>query len=220
MIKWLAAIAFLSLNTYIYYFMANEAVIPPRDTFTSFPLQVGEWRCPKNEPLPSDVLQNLGATDTLVCEYHRDGDPFPLGLYIGYHATQVREEGGGSNENSIHPPAHCLPGSGWDIIDSRTVPLALPGIGDPNARAKRLVIAKGTARQLVYYWYQMQGRSVAEDWEKVLFVGYDRARGGRTDGALVRFTLPFERDPSDAVDAELLAFAKQITPLLTRYVPN
>ena len=220
MSKWIIAIAFLLLNTYIYYFMAHDPVIPPRDTFASFPLRVGEWRCSMNEKLPAEVRENLGATDTLVCTYHRDADRSTIGLYIGYHATQVREEGGGAAENAIHPPAHCLPGSGWDIIDSRTVPLTLAGIDDPNARAKRLVIAKGKDRQLVYYWYQMQGRAVAEDWQKVIFVGYDRAKSGRTDGALVRFTLPFTREPSDAVDGELLGFAEQISPLLPRYVPN
>ena len=33
---------------------------------------------------------------------------------------------------------------------------------------KRLLIAKGDARQLVYYWYQQQGRVIAEDSYVVL----------------------------------------------------
>ena len=100
-----------------------QAVIPARETFAAFPLQIGDWRCPINEKLPNDVRENLGATDTLLCQYHRANQPGMIGVYIGYHATQVREEGGGAGENAIHPPAHCLPGSGWDIVDSRTVPL-------------------------------------------------------------------------------------------------
>jgi EpsI family protein len=220
MIKLLVAIAFLGLNVYTYHFMAKSAVVPPRETFASFPLRIGDWSCSENEPLDAAVRANLGATDTLICQYLRDGPPRMIGLYIGYHATQVREEGGGSGENSIHPPAHCLPGSGWDIIKSQTVPLEIEGLSDPNGKAKRLIIAKGAARQLVYYWYQMGGRVVAEDWQKILYVGYDRATRGRTDGALVRFTLSFGRGGDEAVEQEFHEFAQHVVPLLSRFVPN
>lgn len=220
MSKLIVAIAFLVLNVYTYHFLARRAVLPPRDDFAAFPLEIDDWRCARNEPLDPDVIENLGATDTLVCNYVRSDYTSAIGLYIGYHATQIREEGGGAGENSIHPPAHCLPGSGWDIIDSRSVPIDLPGLTDPNGTAKRLIIAKGDQRQLVYYWYQMGGRVVSEDWQKILFVGYDRARRGRTDGALVRFTMGFGRSGDEAAETKLRDFARRVVPMLPQYVPN
>jgi EpsI family protein len=211
----------LALNAYVYNFMARVREAGARE-LRSFPLQIDDWRCGRNEPLDPKVKVNLGATDTLICTYVNRAHRTDIGVYVGYHATQIREEGGGDFENSIHPPAHCLPGSGWDIVDSRTVPLDFPGITDSTARAKRLVIAKGDDRQLVYYWYQMQGRHVAEDWQKILYVGYERAHSGRTDGALVRFTMPLTRHDDATVDPEqeLLAFAERIAPMLPAYVPN
>ena len=222
MTKLIVAIGFLALNVYIYHFMARQAVIPPRESFTSFPMQFDEWHCGRNVPLDPGVLLNLGATDTLQCQYLRADHTRSIELYIGYHATQIREEGGGNEgTNSIHPPAHCLPGSGWDIIDSRTVPIDLPGLTQPDGKAKRLVIAKGSLRQLVYYWYQMGGRVVSEDYQKILFVGYDRATRGRTDGALVRFTTPLGREgDEEVVDAQLRDFARRVVPLLPRFVPS
>ena len=219
MTKLIVAIAFLALNVYTYHFMARKAVIPPRETFESFPLEIDRWHCARNQPLDPGVKENLGATDTLICDYIEDADPALIGVYVGYHATQVREEGGGSGENSIHPPAHCLPGSGWDIIESSTVPLSFPGVSDPNARAKRLVIAKGQARQLVYYWYQMQGRFIAEDWQKILYVGWDRATHGRTDGALVRFSIPLRAGDDEAAENAFRDLAPRILGILSRYVP-
>ena len=222
MTKVIAAVAFLALNFYVYNFMARHPVIPERESFTAFPLEIDDWRCGINEPLDEKIRENLGATDTLICNYVNRADGTDIGVYVGYHATQIREEGGGDRENSIHPPAHCLPGSGWDIVDSKTIPIHFPGVTDDTARAKRLVIAKGQTRQLVYYWYQMQGRHVAEDWQKILYVGYERAHSGRTDGALVRFTVPLTRREGVEVDPEqeLLAFAARITPMLPAYVPN
>jgi EpsI family protein len=220
MTKLIVAIAFLALNVYIYHFMAREKVVPPRETFASFPKDIDRWRCARNVPLDPGVLENLGATDTFLCDYLHPDKPNAIGLYIGYHATQIREEGGGEGENSIHPPAHCLPGSGWDIIDSRTIPIDLPGLTQPDGMAKRLIIAKGDVRQLVVYWYQMGGRVVSEDYQKILFVGYDRATRGRTDGALVRFTLPMWHRDDRAAEAEFREFARRIVPLLPRFVPS
>ena len=220
MIKLAVALVFLALNFYTYNFMARKAVIPDRITFATFPLKLGDWKCAEKESIEPAVLKNLGATDYLICEFERP-DYLPVGLYVGYHATQIREEGGGSGENSIHPPAHCLPGSGWDIIDSRSVPVDLPGLPQANAKAKRLVIARGEARQLVYYWYQTQGQVIAEDWQKILLVGYDRATRGRTDGALVRFTIPLHRDDNEQrAESSFQDLARQILPLLHDYIPE
>ena len=219
MMKTLVAIAFLALNAYIYYWMAREPVIPPRESFASFPLVMEDWRCGKREYITADVLRNLGATDYLICEYTRDEGADRVALYIGYHATQIREEGGGSGENSIHPPAHCLPGSGWDIIANQTVTLDLPGLPEQGARAKRLVIAKGEARQLVYYWYQSAGRVIAEDWKKILYVGWDRATRGRTDGSLVRFSIPIYRGDDERAERAFRELAPHVVADLGRYVP-
>jgi len=218
--KLIVALAFLGLNVYIYHYLARERVVPPRETFASFPMEFDGWRCGRNVPLDPDVLENLGATDTFVCDYIRADHLSSIDVYIGYHATQIREEGGGEGENSIHPPAHCLPGSGWDIVDSRTVPIDLPGLTQPDGKAKRLIIAKGDVRQLVYYWYQMGGRVVSEDYQKILYVGYDRATRGRTDGALVRFTLPLWHRDDRAAEDEFREFARRIVPLLPRFVPS
>ena len=143
-----------------------------------------------------------------------------MNFYVGYHATQIREEGGGSHENAIHPPAHCLPGSGWDIIASSTVALDLPGMpgGGPH-HVKRLVVAKGDFRQLVYYWYQSRGRVIAEDWQKIIYVGWDRATRQRTDGSLVRFMVPIHRGDDERAEQAFRDLATQIVSELSAYVP-
>jgi EpsI family protein len=220
MTKLVVAIAFLGLNFYVYNYFANDPVIPPRTTFEQFPLELpNDWTCAP-ETMEADVLANLGVTDYLLCTYKQAGTGSVVGAYIGYHQTQVREEGGGSKENSIHPPAHCLPGSGWDIIRNESVPLDLPGLPQTSANVKRLLIAKGQARQLVYYWYQSRGRVIAEDWQKIFYVGYDRATRGRTDGALVRFSLPVYRDNEAAAEDAFRSLAPEVLRRLPDFVPN
>jgi EpsI family protein len=141
-------------------------------------------------------------------------------LYIGYHETQIRHEGGGAYENSIHPPKHCLPGSGWEIIGEEKVLLDVAGLPQRPALVNRLVIAKGEARQLVYYWYQTQGRVIAEDWAKIAYLSWDRARRHRTDGSLIRFTAEIQHKDEQRAESEILQLASLVVPRLGPYVPN
>jgi len=224
-VKLAAALGFLLLDLYVYHFFATQAVIPPRESFAAFPFEQGTWSCARAERMGDDVERNLGVSDYHLCDWSRrpDGASAPdaiANVYVGYHATQVREQGGGAAENSIHPPAHCLPGSGWDIIASRSVALDLPGLPGGPAPVKRLVIASGAARQLVYYWYQGNGRVVAEDWQKILYVGLDRATRGRTDAALVRFTVPILAGDESAAEAVFRDLAPRIVAELPAYVPD
>ena len=220
MIKLAVALAFLGLNFYTYHFLATSAVIPQRQEFSEFPIDFGDWKCSERIDMGKDVEANLGVTDYLLCDFEREDPRGIIGVYLGYHARQVREEGGGSGENSIHPPAHCLPGSGWDLIRVETVELDLPGLPQRPATVKRLLIAKGEARQLVYYWYQQQGRVIAEDWQKIVWVGIDRALHNRTDGTLVRFTIPIRRGEEEKAEEKFRELAPQIVARFPGFLPD
>jgi EpsI family protein len=220
--RFAVALGFLALNFYTYHYLATQEVRPERRSLTAFPLRLGDWRCNHPEVLDPEVEGNLGVSDYLVCVFERTTDRAEIAVYVGYHAAQVRREGGGAGkENMIHPPAHCLPGSGWDIIDSRRVALDLAGLPGGNADVNRLVIAKGEARQLVYYWYQERGRVIARDWQKIVDLFWDRATRSRTDGALVRFSAPIPaRGDAEEAERKLLDLAGHIVSQLPAYVPN
>lgn len=220
MIKLCVGLAFLGFNFYTYHYLATHPVFPDREHFEDFPDQLGNWSCPELQKMDDKTLANLGVSDYLLCNFKNPEFGGIVGVYVGYHASQIREEGGGPGGNPIHPPAHCLPGSGWDIIDSRLVELDMPGLPRAPAAVRRLVIARGSDRQLTYYWYQSRGRVVSEDWKKILYVGFDRAFRNRTDGSLVRFTVPILRNDEAAAEASFYSLAPKILKLLPAYVPE
>jgi EpsI family protein len=218
MLKALVAFVFLGLNFYIYNYFATAEIHPSRQHFESFPLKLGDWSCPRHDAMPKEIIDNLGVTDYWICEYRNPNEPLPVGVYLGYHASQVGTEDGG--ETRIHPPAHCLPGAGWNIIAADDVMLDIPGLPGGPQEVRRVIIAKGEARQLVYYWYQERGRVIADDSKKLVALFWDRARKSRTDGALIRFTLPVVRGDEAQADEAFRSLAAQIVPLLPAYVPN
>ncbi len=220
MTRYLVAAAFLGLNLYVYHGLATGEVVPERQRFEAFPDALGAWRCAGREALEAPVVRNLGVTDYLLCNFVRNEPRALVNLYVGYHATQVRREGGGAGENAIHPPKHCLPGSGWDIVGARQLEVDMPGMPERPARIKRFVIAKGPARQAVYYWYHSRGRVIAEDWRKIVDLFWDRATRGRTDGALVRFTIPLGSGGEAAADRAFEEFAPRVVARLSAFVPE
>ena len=86
---------------------------------------------------------------------------------------------------------------------------------------KRLLIAKGRrSASSSTTGTSQQGRVIAEDWQKIVCVGIDRALYGRTDGALVRFTIPIRRDGEAAADAEFRDLAPQLVAQFPGYLPD
>ena len=219
MTKLSVALMFLALNFYIYRYLATSEVIPERTSFAQFPLNLGDWSCRGRESMGPEIEHRLGVTDYLLCTYSRGPKSTPVGVYAGYHASQIRKEGGG-NETLIHPPAHCLPGSGWDIIAATTVRLDIPGLPNAPAEVNRLIIAKGEERELVYYWYQERGRVIAQDWMKIIDLFWSRATIHRTDGSLIRFTVRIVRNDEVAADTAIRDLASRLVPLLPAYIPG
>ena len=100
-----AALVFLALNGYIYWFLGSEEVIPQREAFSIFPNEVEDWSCIGRETLNPEVIDNLMVTDYLSCNFvNRDADT-QTHLYIGYHERQTRDRESGK-ATAIHPPEH------------------------------------------------------------------------------------------------------------------
>lgn len=171
-----------------------------RHSLATFPRIVDEWRSAGDVPLEEDVLGALGVDD-YVSRTYVNAQGHPANLYIGYYASQRQGD-------TIHSPQNCLPGAGWQPVESGRTTLEVAGTVLP---VNRYVIEKGLDRQVVFYWYQGRGRVVASEYANKLWLMLDAARLGRTNGSLVRVISP---------DAQAAAgFARAVYPRLSEYLP-
>jgi EpsI family protein len=168
-------------------------------------------------PIGAEQLAVLGKGDFLNREYRataatNPGDRMPIGLYIAYFPTQRTGQ-------SIHSPQNCLPGAGWTFVSSGVTKFT-DETGKTYAVGDYL-ITNGDSSQEALYWYQMHGRSIANDYRAKAYTLADSIRYGRTDAALVRIITPVSagEDRNEARN-RAIAFAKQVTALLPAYVPN
>lgn len=185
--------------------------IPQSEDLDRLSLQVNGWSGHKLA-ISDDVRTVLGAGNFLSRVYWQPSNPTEgVGLFIAYFASQ-------RTGDTMHSPRNCLPGAGWVFTEARRIE-----IGGSTAKpilANEYVIAKGNEKQLVLYWYQAHGRTVASEYWAKFYLVADAIRMNRTDGALVRITTPFR--PGEAISdvrQRAIAFAAQLTPELDRFIP-
>ena len=201
----IVAAAILAAGAYTTFGAAGDAPVERR-ALAFLPRDLGGWSAPAELPLPADTVGLLGVDDYLSRRYARPGAA--VSLYIGYYASQRQGD-------TIHSPQNCLPGAGWQPIEGGAVDVP---IGGRTVRVNRYLVEKGTARQVVLYWYQGRGRVIANEFANKFWLTVDAARLGRTNGALVRVMAPVTGTTSEA-DAAALEFTRVLFPLLPSYLP-
>ncbi|NOY53161.1 MAG: EpsI family protein [Deltaproteobacteria bacterium] len=163
--------------------LSHPIPVPLVRNFSTFPDRIGKWQS-EEIPLKPAVLKKLGADAILNRAYHTlDGQT--IWLYIGYYRTQ-------QNGTQIHSPLHCYPGSGWTPVRREVV--AVP-VGDRKIHINRMIIENGTDKRLVAYWYQADNRVIANEYLQRFDLIRRALQNNRTNGALVRISMPIEKRP-------------------------
>jgi exosortase D (VPLPA-CTERM-specific) len=190
------------------------AAKPVRDSFISFPRQMGTWSGRPTQ-LEPDVLKSLKATDYYIADFiHPNNARAPVNLFIAYYDSLSRGA-------AIHSPRVCLPGSGWEFasFEGRDFAGLSPGM---SGSFNRVVIQKGEHKSLMYYWFQQRERRTASEFGMKYYLLLDNLIDGRRDGALVRMLAPITATGNGLADADnqLHAFAKDMLPRLKNHLPR
>ena len=181
-----------------------------RKQLREFPKALGNWeQTGGDEQLNNETLAVLRATDYLLRDY-RKPDGRVLGFYVGYYASQ-------RDGATYHSPLNCLPGSGWVMSQPGTITIT------PSGRsafvANRYIIENGGHRELLLYWYQGRGRSVASEYWGKVYTVLDSVSLRRSDGALVRITAPVGKSESESLKAAV-ELAAEVSTRLPEFVPD
>lgn len=188
--------------------------VPMRESLSQLPQTIGDWQLRSTQELDAKVLALLRPDDYTMRNYGRAPRDHAE-LYVGYHGSQRQGD-------TIHSPLNCLPGSGWIPMSVGRAVLTVPAGdgGDRRIEINRVVIEKGTDRDVVYYWYQSHGRVTASEYWGKFYTVVDAIRLARTDAALVRVVVPLKDADDGAADRAAESFIRQLFPLLPRYLPS
>jgi len=193
------------VNTWSYL---GEAHVERKD-LKDFPQSVGMWQKTGNDQtLDDETMKVLRASDYLLRDF-RKPDGQVANLYVGYYATQ-------RNGATYHSPLNCLPGSGWTLSEPGKATIALPD--GTSFVANKYVIQNGDYKSLMIYWYQGRGRNVASEYWGKIYTVLDSVRLRRSDGAMVRVTVPIGNSEAKAQQTAI-EFASAASKALPQFVP-
>jgi len=203
----------------LYSAVGRTELVPPGRPLEGMPTTLGSWQLVHTGVIEQEVLDVLKADDILNRTYctselpdcAKTGKGVGVNLFVAAFRTQ-------RSGKAPHSPKNCLPGSGWVPLSSGELQIDVA----PNApiSANRYVVAYGSERDLVLYWYQSRDRTVASEYKAKFWVMADAIRLNRTDTALVRVIVPvMNRDEAHA-QATATDFVKSFYSTLLTYLPS
>jgi EpsI family protein len=195
-------------SAFILNFAKESKETPPLNKFSKFPLKIGQWQG-KKDFFDQKVYDILGVDDSVLAHYKNPQNRY-VQLYVGFYRSQ--KEG-----DLIHSPKNCMPGSGWNIVNSGIEEVVLKS--NKKIKVIRLNLKKDSEEQIVLYWFQSRGRIISSEyWQKIWLV-VDSVTKGRTDGSFVRLVSPVNETREKTLET-LKEFTIDIYPYLNEYIPS
>lgn len=199
----------IGVGLYIHTFDRTKAQ-PIKKPLSSFPDKISGWHVIDQNSMSPQVEKMLGVDDYVLRSYSQS--PKSINLYVSYFSYTSRNKG-------YHSPLNCMPGSGWNIAQTRPIQLSLNNQQQKKVTVNQLILQKGSQKQVALYWYQCRGRIIhSEYWERIYRV-WDSIIRGRTDGSFVRLIYKSSSRDLDKATLELKDFAKAVIPTLSNYLP-
>lgn len=201
---------FLAVQTIAVHWIAGSERPPAPPALSQFPQELSGWKQLREDPIASDVADQLHA-DQLLSRIYVNQQGTPAALLTAWFQSQ---RGGASQP---HSPKVCLPASGWtpESAGELQVDTAAGSI-----LVNRYIVANGSQRAVVLYWYQTARRVIASEWSAKFWSVADAVRDKRTDIALVRVVA--WSGPGGDAGATLAAssFARSVYPVMRSYLPR
>lgn len=211
------ALSILILGSGIYVndrILLHAQSVPLKEPLSALPLNLNEWSG-EDHPFEEKTVKVLGVTDYVNRLYVAQDRVSAVWLYAGYYGSQ-------RTGTTYHSPKNCLPGSGWEImtLEELTVPMASMQ-GMTEQAINKVIVQKGFERQLILYWYQDRGRIITSEYWAKIYLIWDSITTGRTDGAMIRVSVPIPRGegPEQALDLAI-QYIHQVSPFLVEYLPG
>jgi EpsI family protein len=134
--------------------------------------------------------QATGVSDYVFRVFAADSTT-AFSVYVGYYQRQA-------TGRSIHSPRNCLPGNGWQTVESAK---AVVDVAGQSFTVNRYLLAYGDDQAMVYYWYQGRGRVAHSEYTVKWDLLRDAITHGRSEEALVRIVVPIRSAPGYTAEA-------------------
>ncbi len=212
--------AILGVGCLLQFGIRQQHGAPLRAPLKEMPVALAGFPGEEREMSAAD-REATAVTDYVFRTFRGAGDSTTaFSLYVGYYQRQATGK-------SIHSPRNCLPGVGWQTVESGKATLQVDG---RPVTVNRYLLAYGNDQAVVYYWYQGRGRVAYNEYTVKWDLLRDAIERGRSEEALVRIVVPIRQAPGytseqwrrQVADAESIAqsAATEVIPRIKAALPE
>jgi len=206
---WVLIGILLAGGLFINWFEQRGEASVARKPLAELPAKIGEWNQKGIDIRFSEQTESvLKATEYVNRYYVKDNRL--VDFYIGYYQSQ---KGGAT----YHSPQNCLPGAGWEMRSPQLVTITTPS--GKTFEANRYIVENGKYKQVMVYWYQGRGRTVASEYHDKVYTVWDSVTRRRSDGAMVRVMTAVGRSEEEATKVAV-DIAAQAGDQLSEFLPE
>ncbi len=212
--SWLAAlVVFLALTSYLSFY--DRQVVPPRLELATFPLTVGTWSGQETD-LNKAAFRVRGADHEIVRTY-RSPSGREYQLYVAYFESQRQSK---EIVNWLTARLH-LNSTVVDIPIDQRKSISVNYISNHQFSPENNSLVRNIqSNQHVFFWYNINGRILADRYKAKFASILNALKYGRTNGAFVLVsTAAADRGGEKEVIREKRALIRDFVPVLHRYIP-
>ena len=184
----------------------NMPAVPP---LSQFPGGFDGWSLIKESKIEPEV-QDILKADDLLSRFYTNGR---VGAYLFIAFFKTQREG-----QSPHSPKNCLPGAGFEPLESFPIDIKVPSRQQP-IHVNRFLTARGEEKTVTLYWYQSHDRIIADEFAAKFWLIADSIRYRRSDCALVRIVVQVNNDDTASASKTAVEFAQAVFPSLSHQLP-
>jgi EpsI family protein len=198
----------IAVQAVLFYFASKGESTPLPLPLIAFPAGFGDWKLYQEGVVDDETEAVLKADDTLTRVYASPEGA--ASLFIAYFRSQRTGQ-------SPHSPKNCLPGSGYQPVESGRIDVPVAG-GTININ--KYVVSQGDEESVVLYWYQSQGRVIADEFAAKFYLIADSIRRHRSDTSLVRVVVPVHGITRERANKMAVDFVQASYPVISSWLPR
>jgi EpsI family protein len=208
---WLVVALLLVTGIYVHILRYTRILVKEQVNLEALPMKIGKWQAEENLVMEEDIKEILKSSQDLWRAY-TDSNHQQIDFFMAYFKDQKYGE-------QIHSPKHCLPGSGWKIVDRETFVVQLQDSPAAQLKINKLVISKKYFNEIMLYWFWTRSGVITSEYELKFSLAKNALLRNPTDAAFIRINLPLPQgDRSKALQAAS-QFISDIFPEITNVLP-
>ncbi len=199
---WFTAI-FVLFGLGSYLFLYSPEPVSLKKDLRELPWTIGEWR--GGDIGANKRLFNVQGADFEITRAYRKAPDHEIMLYVGYFESQKQDKE--------------LINYRLENLYDNAIEIEIPIGPNNNARVNKSLFKDGMQDTLVLFWYDLNGKIIADNYKAKLLSMLDALLHRRTNGAIIIVSSNLDHPKEDIMPNDEVEFIQALVPVLRNHLP-